>query len=89
LSGELIDGICDAVLWSPDARGRSAAIRSIVEEICESISWLHEAGSPDDSELASLRQLLAAAQAHQQRMDRCQLAKLEADLRATHEVAVG
>jgi len=71
LNGELIDGISEAVLWSRDPRGRAATIRSIVEEICETIAWLHRSPPADDFELASLHQLLAEAQAHEQRMDAC------------------
>ena len=68
LNGELIDGISEAVLWSRNPRGRSATIRSIVQEICENIAWLNRSAPGDDPELASLHQLLAEAQAHQQRM---------------------
>jgi hypothetical protein len=71
LNGELIDGISEAVLWSPHPLGRSATITSIVEEICETIAWLHRSTPAENDELASLHQLLVEAQAHQQRMAAC------------------
>jgi hypothetical protein len=71
LSGELIDGIAEAVLRAPDRRGRSAAIRSIVEEIYESIAWLGRSAPAGDCELSSLVRLRAEAQAHHQRMASC------------------
>lgn len=69
LTVEVIDGICEAVLVSPHPRGRSDTICNIVEEICETIAWFHGSRASGDQELASLQHLLAAAQAHQQRMD--------------------
>ena len=76
LNGELIDGISEAVLWSPHPWGRSATIRSIVEEICETIAWLDRSASADDYELASLHRLLAEAHAHEQRMDACRAVEI-------------
>ena len=41
LTGELSDGICEAVLVSPHPRGRSDTICNIVQVICETIGWLN------------------------------------------------
>ncbi len=68
LTGELSDGICEAVLVSPHPRGRSDTICNIVQEICESIAWLNGSKTVNDQELASLHQLLDEARAHRQRM---------------------
>ena len=68
LSGELSDGISEAVLLSPHPRARSDTICNIVQEICETIAWLNGFKAVNDQELASLHQLLEEAQAHRQRM---------------------
>jgi len=68
LSGELSDGICEAVLVSAHPRGRSDTICNIVQEICETIAWFHGSTAANDQELTSLHQLLEEAQAHRQRM---------------------
>ena len=68
LTGELSNGISEAVLVSPQPWGRSDTICHIVEEICETIAWLHGPRAADDHELASLHQLLIEAHAHRNRM---------------------
>lgn len=69
LTGELSNGISEAVLVSHQPQGRSDTICNIVEEICETVAWLHGPHAADDHELTSLYQLLAEAHAHRQRMD--------------------
>ena len=69
LTAELSDGICEAVLVSAHPRGRSDTICSIVNEICETVTWLHGSAAANDQELSSLHHLLEEAQAHRQRMD--------------------
>ena len=68
LTGELSNGISEAVLVSSQPRGRSDTIFSIVEEICETVAWLHGPRATDDLELTSLHLLLAEARAHRERM---------------------
>jgi hypothetical protein len=67
LTVDLIDGIAEAVASPPDPHTRSAAICSLVREIYETMEWLHGTDTHHE-ELASLRQVVAAAQSHQQRM---------------------
>ncbi len=67
LSTDFIDGISEAIAWSPDPPARSAAICDMIYEVYETAVWLH-GGNEQDRELASLRKLVSAAQAHQQRM---------------------
>jgi hypothetical protein len=67
LTVDLIDGIAEAVASPPDPHARSAAICSLVREIYETMEWLHGTDVQHE-ELASLRQVVAAAQGHQQRM---------------------
>jgi len=69
LTGELSNGISEAVLVAHQPRGRSDIICNIVEEICETIAWLHGPHAANDHELTSLHHLLAEAHAHRQRMD--------------------
>lgn len=69
LSGDLIDGIAEAVASPPDPAARSTAICSLVREVYETLEWLHGAGVQNE-ELASLGRLLQEAQAHQQRMSK-------------------
>ncbi len=51
LTGELSDGICEAVLVSPHPRGRFDTICNIVQEICETIAWLNGSKTVNDQEL--------------------------------------
>ena len=67
LSSDLIDGIAEAVASPPDPHARSAAICSLVREIYETMEWLHGSDT-SHVELASLRQVVAEAQRHQERM---------------------
>ena len=68
LTGELSDGISEAVLLSPHPRDRSDTICNIVQEICETIAWLKGFKAANDQELASLHRLLEEAHAHRHRM---------------------
>jgi hypothetical protein len=67
LTVDLIDGIAEAVASPPDPHTRSAAICSLVREIYETMEWLHGADASHE-ELVSLRQVVAEAQKHQERM---------------------
>ena len=67
LTGDLIDGIAEAVASPPDPSARADAISSLVREVYETMEWLHGAGVQNE-ELASLNRVLQEAQAHRQRM---------------------
>ena len=67
LTGDLIDGIAEAVASPPDPSARADAISSLVREVYETMEWLHGAGVQNE-ELTSLSRLVTEAQAHQQRM---------------------
>jgi hypothetical protein len=73
LPGELIDSLIEAVVVPTDASTRSAVVCELLKELCNAVEWLDDGAisPPDDAsskELASLRQLLTAAQDHQLRM---------------------
>ena len=73
LPGELIDSLLEAVVVPTDALTRSAVVCELLNELCNAVEWLHDGAisQPEDAgskELASLRQLLTAAQDHQLRM---------------------
>jgi hypothetical protein len=73
LPGKLIDSLIEAVVLPTDALARSAVVCELLNEVCDAVEWLHESATPpeDDAashEVASLRQLLTAAQDHQLRM---------------------
>jgi hypothetical protein len=67
LPSDLLDGISEAVAWSPDHVARAAAIVAMVEEIVETVLWLHGSNEAHE-EIASLCQLVDAVHAHRQRM---------------------
>ena len=67
LPGELIDAITDAVVWTPDPITRAGVICSLIHEMYETTGWA-KGSHPSCPELASLRQVLKAAEEHQQRM---------------------
>ena len=69
LTGDLIDGIAEAVASPPDPSARADAIASLVREVYETMEWLHGAGVQNE-ELSSLSRLVNEAQAHQQRMSK-------------------
>jgi hypothetical protein len=72
LPGELIDSLIEAVVLAPDAQARAVRVCNLVDELCAAMKWLHgnETTLSDAAgiELRSLRQLVVAAQDHQQRM---------------------
>jgi hypothetical protein len=72
LAGELVDSLIEAVVLPADPVARSAVICEVLNELCDAVDWLHGAATvSDDSvaeETAGLRQLVAAAHDHQQRM---------------------
>ena len=63
VSGEVIDGLTDAVASRPDAVARAAVLTGIVREIVESVTW-RCADTVGAEELDSLRRLVEAAEAH-------------------------
>jgi hypothetical protein len=67
LPSELIDGIAEAVASRPDLDSRSQVVCSLVNEIFETVKWVHGADRQQD-EVASLAQVMQAAQEHQLRM---------------------
>ena len=67
LPSELIDGIAEAVASRPDLGSRSDVVCSLVQEIYETVKWVHAADLQQD-EVASLAQVMAAAQEHSLRM---------------------
>lgn len=73
VSGEVIDGLTDAVASRPDAVARAEVLTGIVGEIVESVTW-RCADTADASELESLRRLVEAAEAHRHRMVSSRLA---------------
>ena len=73
LPGELIDSLIEAVVLPTDALTRSAVVCELLNELCDAVEWLHCSATPTQAdaasqELASLRQMLTAAQDHQLRM---------------------
>lgn len=67
LPGTLIDELAEAVVWASDPVARSLVVCRIIEEISDTLNWLHGIDS-DHAELASLRRLVEGARAHQDRM---------------------
>jgi hypothetical protein len=67
LRGDLIDGIAEAVASPPDPHARAAAISSVVQEVYETMEWLHGVGI-ENEELASLHRIVEEAQEHARRM---------------------
>jgi len=67
LPSELIDGIAEAVASRPDLMSRSDVVCSLVEEIFETVKWVHGADRQQD-EVASLARVMEAAYEHQLRM---------------------
>ena len=71
------------MFMSAHPRSRSDTICNIVQEVCETVAWIHGSAAANDQELASLHQLLEEAQAHRQRMDTCQAVDVGGQLRAS------
>jgi len=67
LPSELIDGIAEAVASRPDLASRSDVVCSLVQEIFETVKWVHGADLQQD-EVSSLAQVMAAAHEHSLRM---------------------
>jgi hypothetical protein len=71
--GELIDSLIESVVLPHNSLARSAAICDLLREMYAAVEWLHGTEkTPDDAvcqEVASLRQLVAAGQDHQTRME--------------------
>ena len=63
----VLDGISEVVASLQDAEARARAISSLVQEIYETMEWVHGPNN-DCDELASLRGLVAAALEHEDRM---------------------
>ena len=72
LSGQLVDAVVEAVLRLPDAHARSAAMSSLVGEVCAAVFRRYQDNpsrpATAEVELASARQVAAAAQSHAWRM---------------------
>ena len=70
--GELIDLLIESVVLPYDPFARAASICNLLHEVCAAVEWLHDTETMlDDApgvEVASLRQLVAAAQDHRRRM---------------------
>ena len=85
LPAELLDALVEAVVFSPDPRTRAAVIRSLVHEMCAAVQWLHSGdttfGDAAEVELASIRQLAAAAQDHYWRMSFLRAGAVRSDTR--------
>ena len=64
--GELIDSLIESVVLPYDPFARAASIRNLLHEVSAAVEWLHNTETMlDDApgvEVASLRQLVAAAQ---------------------------
>ena len=70
--GELIDSLIESVVLPHNPLVRSVAICNLLGEVCTAVEWLYGTETTDDAagqEVASLRQLVAAAQDHQRRME--------------------
>jgi hypothetical protein len=67
LPSEVADGIAEMVASPPDASARATAIVSLIQEIVETMQWVH-GPQTESAELVSLRGLMAAALEHQERM---------------------
>ena len=71
--GELIDSLIESVVLPHNPLARAIVICDLLREMCAAVEWLQGTETtPDDAvgrELASLRQLVAAAQDHQRRME--------------------
>ncbi|GAA3697093.1 hypothetical protein GCM10022204_11290 [Microlunatus aurantiacus] len=67
LPGEVIDALTDGVASPDDALARAQVVAGIVLEIVETVQW-RCADRAGDTEIESLRRLLAEAQAHRDRM---------------------
>jgi len=72
VSGDLLDALVEAAVLPPDPRARSAVIWRLIQEMCDTVEWLHERnkglGRATDEELASIRQLASAGHDHRLRM---------------------
>ena len=72
VSVELADAVVEAVLLSPGPRARSAALYSLVSEMCAAVGSLHGEDPTQHGavnlELVSVGQLAAAAHDHHWRM---------------------
>ena len=70
--GELIDSLIESVVLPYDPFARAASICNLISELCAAVEWLYATETTLDDvpgvEVASLRQLVAAAQDHQRRM---------------------
>ena len=73
ISGELIDSLIESVVLPHNPLVRAVLICDLLREMCAAVEWLHGIETtPDDAvgqEVASLLQLVAAAQDHQRRME--------------------
>jgi hypothetical protein len=67
ISAELIDALTEAVVLGGTGCQRAATIQALVGHLVEAVVWWH-GSSPDEGELASLRQLSQAAADHVQTM---------------------
>ena len=72
ISGELVDLLIESVVLPRNPVDRAAVISNILGELYAAIEWLHGTeltlSDSASAELASVRQLVAAGQEHQQRM---------------------
>lgn len=70
ISGELLDGLVEALALPPDQRARSAVICALIQQMCSTVECLggSETGQGTEQELTSMRQLAKAAFDHRLRM---------------------
>lgn len=67
LPGEVIDALVDGAAAGTDRVSRAEAVHGIAREIFATVTWRY-AENADAEELASLHRVIAAAQAHLDRM---------------------
>ena len=67
LPGEVMDALADGAAAGADRVARAEAMNNTVREIFETLAWRY-AENPDADELASMRRVIAEAQAHLDRM---------------------
>ena len=67
LPGEVIDALSGGVTAGADRVARAEVVTGIVREIVETVAWRYGEHA-DADELASLHRVLAASEAHRDRM---------------------
>jgi hypothetical protein len=68
LPGEVMDALAEGAAAGADRVARAEALNSTVREIYETLAWRYADSDTDADELASMRRVIAEAQAHLDRM---------------------